>query len=112
MFLRLLLATLVALGIAGLGVLAMLRRLEREWRLLLRLRASEARLLPWNALDAREQAAARDLAASGLISIERGVCRLAPRALARLARQRMRLALSSLLAMVGLIVLVVVLLRR
>jgi hypothetical protein len=98
--------TVAALSVIALGCIAVARRLERERRLLRRLKASEAfapgRSVELEQLSDDERDTAHSLAAAGVVRTSDGRCWLVPEALADHHRRRLRLALAGSLAALAL----------
>ena len=105
------LLTVAALVGIALMCLASLRKLERERRLLGRLRSLDpGRALLLNRLSAEERDTARSLAAAGVVVIQGDRLYLKGPAVSAFRRKRIRLALSGVFAALVLVFLVAVLL--
>jgi hypothetical protein len=106
-------ATLIAIALACLTVV---RKLERERRLLGKLRARGAvdlhNAVPLDGLNDDDRDAAESLAVAGVLSIRRNHCHIQQTQLATFRRKRVRLALSGALGALMLAGLVAVLILR
>ena len=106
-------ATLIVIALA---CLAVSRKLERERRLLRKLRARAA-LDPGDGLgldelSADERYAAESLAAAGVLGIQQSRCHIRAGELATFRRKRLRLALSGALVALALACMLAVLILR
>ncbi|MBV6418062.1 MAG: hypothetical protein CMLOHMNK_02842 [Steroidobacteraceae bacterium] len=95
-------ATAAVLLLIALSYAAIARRLERERRLVARLRArgavDAAHALALDALGDAEREAVDSLRAAGVVAVSRDRCHLVAPALAPYRRRRVRLALTGTLA--------------
>jgi hypothetical protein len=106
-----LLTAAVLVGIA-LTSLATLRKLERERRLLRKLRSLTPSSLPLDELSEDERDAARSLAHAGVVTVHLQRLHLKASAVAAFRRKRVRLALSGAFAALLLACLVAILILR
>jgi hypothetical protein len=104
------LLTFTCLLLIALSCLGVVRKLEREQRLLAKLRARGAlgpeNGLPLDTLTPEERAGVRSLAAAGVLGVRRNQCYLHAAELRGLRRKRIRLAISGALGALLLVVLV------
>jgi hypothetical protein len=110
------LATAALLIFIALACLSALRTLERDRRLLQKLRDSDARHpgsgIALATLSADERDCATALAAAGVLIVRAGQCYIEPTQLAIYRRKRIRLAFSGALGALALAVLVALLILR
>ncbi len=109
-------STAAALIVIALAALAVSRKLERERRLLRKLKARGAldpqNGLPLDGLSEDERASAESLAAGGVLGIRENRCHIRASELATFRRKRIRLALSGAFGALLLACLVAVLILR
>lgn len=110
------LLTATCLVLIALSCLSVVRKLERERRLLRRLRAlgamSPATGLPLKEFPAEDRHCARSLQSAGVLTVEQGRCYLRTGSLSPFKRKRLRLALSGGLMALMLAILVATLILR
>ena len=109
------LLTVACLVLLALACLSILRKIERERRLLRKLRARGTEVtsgVPLEQLSIDERDCAESLEASGVIRIREGRCHLSSVALPTFQRKRLRLVLSGGMGAALLAALIVILLLR
>jgi hypothetical protein len=89
------LLTVACLVLIALVCLSALRRLEREWRLLSRLRRANRGEMALAQLAPLDQLSARSLAEAGVVSLADGYCRLNDEGLRTFRTRRMRVLIAG-----------------
>jgi len=107
------LLTVACLVLIALSCISVVRTLERERRLLRKLRASGRSPVPLRDLTDDERDCAKALANAGVLTIERNECYVRSAELPVFQRKRLRLALSGgVIALIFALVVAVLILRR